>query len=555
MLKKILFILVIFLYHSNLYSSLNVNKFNQKYLSNYFSGLVSYNNNENNKALKFFNSSKKLLSTHESIFIKYIYSLVENDQITKAINETEKAKLNTNFNFFEANILSYVDNIEKKDFIAAKSNISDIESLQKNDNFEAVISESLKSYTDIFLNKKIVETDKNFGQLSRINSAFQKCYIEPNSPNNHFTSLINQEDGDYSRYLFFYLINNSIINKIETSAIVSTIDPLNSNILISQSKDWIENKKFYKFSEFFSCESEKDILSEFFYIIGNLYSSQDLFIKSNFFLKLSNYLNPKFYFNNSLLAENYFYIKNYDKSLSTLKKINQDDKIYNWYKIKKKAQIIEITEGKKSSIGFIENEIKNYKNPDFKIYYDLANIYKSFEKYEKSIKYYNLALSNINKSFISYGDILYRRGSSYERLKNYEKSDEDLLNSLRANPNDPYVLNYLAYSWLERNYKINEAIEMLLIAYKQKKEDAFIIDSLGWSYYLIKDYVSAESYIRKALQIRPNDPVIMDHYGDILWKSGQKLQARYYWKNVIKINNNSNVNKEDIKNKLLLGLN
>ena len=96
---------------------------------------------------------------------------------------------------------------------------------------------------------------------------------------------------------------------------------------------------------------------------------------------------------------------------------------------------------------------------------------------------------------------------------------------------------------------------MLLIAYKQKKEDAFIIDSLGWSYYLIKDYELAESYIRKALQIRPNDPVIMDHYGDILWKSGQKLQARYYWKNVIKINNNSNVNKEDIKNKLLLGLN
>lgn len=555
MLKKIFFTLIIFLYHSNLYSSLNVDKFNQKYLSNYFSGLVSYNNNENNKALKFFNSSKKLLSTHENIFIKYIYTLVENDQITKAVGEIEKAKLNTNFNFFEANILSYINNIEKRDFIAAKSNISDIESSLKNDNFEIVISESLKSFTDLFLNKKIVKPNKDFGQLSDINSAFQKCYIQPDSPNNHFTSLINQEDGDYSRYLFFYLINNSKINKKEALAIVSTIDHLNSNILISQSKKWIENNKFYKFSEFFSCASEKDILSEFFYIIGNLYSSQDLFIKSNFFLKLSNFLNSKFYFNNTLIAENYFYIKNYDKSLSTLKKINQDDKIYNWYKIKKKAQIIEIKEGQQASIRFIENKIKNYKNPDFKIYYDLANIYKSFEEYEKSIKFYNLALSNVDKSFTSYGDILYRRGSSYERLKNYEKSDEDLLNSLRVNPNDPYVLNYLAYSWLERNYKINEAIEMLLIAYKKKKDDAFIIDSLGWSYYLTEDYKLAESYIRKALQIRPYDPVIMDHYGDILWKSGQKLQARYFWKNVIKINNNSNINKEDIKNKLLLGLN
>ena len=122
----------------------------------------------------------------------------------------------------------------------------------------------------------------------------------------------------------------------------------------------------------------------------------------------------------------------------------------------------------------------------------------------------------------------------------------DSLNSLRANPNDPYVLNYLAYSWLERNYKINEAIEMLLIAYKKKQDDAFIIDSLGWSYYLTEDYKLAESYIRKALQIRPYDPVIMDHYGDILWKSGQKLQARYFWKNVIKINNNSNINKRSV---------
>ena len=74
---------------------------------------------------------------------------------------------------------------------------------------------------------------------------------------------------------------------------------------------------------------------------------------------------------------------------------------------------------------------------------------------------------------------MYRRGGSYERLGNYEKSDEDLLHALRIRPDDAYVLNYLAYSWLERDYKIDEAMEMLKIAYDLKSNDPYIIDSIG----------------------------------------------------------------------------
>ena len=87
----------------------------------------------------------------------------------------------------------------------------------------------------------------------------------------------------------------------------------------------------------------------------------------------------------------------------------------------------------------------------------------------------------------TYAEILFRRGGSYERLKKFEKSDKDLLKSLEINPNDAYVLNYLAYSWLERNYKIDTAIEMLQRAYKQNENDPFIIDSVGWGYYLVDD--------------------------------------------------------------------
>ena len=83
-------------------------------------------------------------------------------------------------------------------------------------------------------------------------------------------------------------------------------------------------------------------------------------------------------------------------------------------------------------------------------------------------------MKKVEKNSYALSRILYRRGSSYERMGNYEKADKDMLESLKINPNEPYTMNYLAYSWLERNYKIDEAIEMIQSAYKQKEDDPYI---------------------------------------------------------------------------------
>jgi tetratricopeptide (TPR) repeat protein len=154
----------------------------------------------------------------------------------------------------------------------------------------------------------------------------------------------------------------------------------------------------------------------------------------------------------------------------------------------------------------------------------------------------------------SYADILYRRGGSYERIKNYKQSDIDLINSLKIVPNDPYVTNYLAYSWLERNYKIGEALNMLQEAYEQKKNDPYIIDSIGWANYLIKDYQKAEKYLLRALELMPNDPIVNDHYGDVLWMLNRKIQARYFWNNALKQEDTEKEMKKKIEEKLLNGI-
>ena len=139
-------------------------------------------------------------------------------------------------------------------------------------------------------------------------------------------------------------------------------------------------------------------------------------------------------------------------------------------------------------------------------------------------------------------------------MNEYNKADKDLLKSLEIEPNEPYVLNYLAYSWLERNYKIEEAINMLKIAYEQQNEDPYIIDSIGWGYYLIGDYISAEKYIKEAVILMPDDPIVNDHYGDILWKLNRKLQAKYFWQSVLKLESTEKELKKKVSKKLLHGV-
>ena len=554
-LLKIFFIIVTLLYQSTAYSkATDNNEFNHKYLSSYLSALLSYDNQNNDLALKYFNSSKDLLNEHDQFLKKYVFSLVADGQISKAIKYIQYSKNKNNSSFFEVNLLLVLDSLKKKNFVKTSKLLTNLKAFQQNDTYEFIIYETLKSYNKLFLDGIIESPNQNFGKLSLITTAFQNCYLNSNKTNSHFINLINSAEGDYSRYLFFYL-TKLIENKDYDSAIqiASTIDPLTSDLLIAQTKKWIDQSNFKKFKKHFSCKQEADILAEFFFLISNLYSSQGEYEKSNFFLNISNYLNPKFYFNLSLLAEDYFVNSNFDLAKKALEKFDEEDEIYNWYKIKKKAQIIAKQQNENQSLKFVEKKLLEFKNPSTRIIFDMANIYKNYKKYEKAIEYYSIVLSQIDENSEAYADILYRRGGSYERLGQYQKSDSDLLLSLEIIPENPYVINYLAYSWLERNYKIQEAIQMLERAYEQKKNDPYIIDSIGWGYYLNGDYAKAEKYLKQAIQLMPNDPIVNDHYGDILWKLDRKLQARYFWESVLNFKTTEDDIKKNILKKLLKG--
>ena len=560
MLSKInkIILLCFFVFFQNISYAKNIDStnFNEKNIYNYFSAQISLNNYKNIESLKFFNSSKFLKESHKPYIKKYLESLVLNGKIKKAIREIETTQNKKFTNFFEADLLLLLESIKNQNYQKSNFYVNKLKDYKNQGTFEFVISSILEEYVYLFNNKKIKSSfeENEFGTLTLINRAFQNCYLGTSNTDLYFKNIINFEEVDYSRYLFFYinyLLKENNLEKVKN--LLKDTDPLNSTLLVSQSKSWVNEKNIDNIKKIFSCKNPNDIIGEILFVISNLYSSEDYIYKSNYYFNLSNYFNPRFKYNLSLLAENYYNNEDYEKSEEILKNFSKKENIYYWYRIKKKAEIINKKNNSEKSFKYIEGQFSNIRNPSLKMIYDMANIVKGFKKYNLSIKYYSKVLSELDSKSETYANILYRRGGSYERIGKEKESDEDLLKSLVIKPDDPYVLNYLAYSWLERNYKIDTAIEMLELAYELRKNDPYIIDSIGWAYYLVGDYSKAEKLLKQAVQIMPLDPIVNDHYGDILWQLNRKIQASYFWKNALTLEGIEEEMKEKIYQKLIEG--
>ncbi len=557
MFKQKITIILFFLllYQNPVFSKSNsFEDFNLKTMSKYFSGIVAFENKNNSDALNFFSSSKILMNKHDPYLERFVKSLVLENNVAQAINIIKTNDTKNNSNFFEAYILLALDSLKRNKIDKANEILKNVPENLKKERFKYIIHQSFEQLIDVFQNKKIKKTNQNFGNLSLISETFQRCFLDDEKTDTFFLRLINNAQSDYSRYVYFYLTYLIEKDRVrEAKEITDDLDYINTTLLLSQGKSWIEKTNYEEFHKVFSCKNPNDILAEFLFLISNLYSSQNEFEKSNYYLSLSNYLNPKFVFNLSLVAENFYLNENYSKAKLILKSFNKNHDFYYWYRLKKEAQIISKTSNKKEALNYITSKFEKINNPNNKFIFDIANFNKNAKEYSQAIMYYTEIINSISDDDEVKADLLYRRGGSHERLKDYSSADRDLKHSLRINPDDAYVLNYLAYSWLERNYKINEAIEMLENAYAQENNDPYIIDSIGWAYYLINDFIKAENFLKRAVELMPDDPIVNDHYGDILWKLDRKIQARYFWSAVLKMEDVDQELIEQIQNKLIDG--
>mgnify|MGYP003664800631 CR=1 FL=1 len=160
----------------------------------------------------------------------------------------------------------------------------------------------------------------------------------------------------------------------------------------------------------------------------------------------------------------------------------------------------------------------------------LGDVYRRMEKYPQAAKAYSAAIERVKDPQAHHWSLYYARGIAFERAKRWKDSEKDLLKALDLRPDQPYVLNYLGYTWIDQGEQLDRATDMIKKAVSLAPNDGFIADSLGWAYYRQNQYDKAVAELERAVELRPQDPVINDHLGDAYWKVGRKLEAQFQWK-------------------------
>jgi tetratricopeptide (TPR) repeat protein len=159
----------------------------------------------------------------------------------------------------------------------------------------------------------------------------------------------------------------------------------------------------------------------------------------------------------------------------------------------------------------------------------LGNILRSRKSFAECADVYSKAIDLIPTPEKANWPIFYFRGICYERSKQWAKSEADLKKALDLFPEQPHVLNYLGYSWIDQGINLDDGMRMIKRAVEQRPDDGYIVDSLGWAYYRTGDYEEAVRQLDRAVELKPEDPTINDHLGDAYWKVGRVLEAKFQW--------------------------
>ncbi len=533
-------------------------KFNYdaKDISNYFSGLISFSDINYKSSEKFFKKLDDFEDKSQKYSSKFIQSLINLGKYEKAYEYSKKLK-NKNLSNFESNLFLGLYEFKGQNYIKAKSYFEKLENNFEHQLIFDILKKSLNSWTELIQSKdnkdrKFIDSyHPAYNNLVLIQRAFAHCYVDSIDAEQAFKKIIEDKKSNFARYHFFF--GNYLFNKKRKDESIQFINLASKkypgNLLINQFRKNLNNKK--KIEPQFSCRNSSDIMGEILFVFGNALSSQSDYTLSNFYINLAKFLNPNFKSYDTLLAENFFVLKRYDDAGKIYKKISKLGSVYKWYSAKKIAEMMDKED--KDSINFLSTVYKKIE-PGVYDTYDFANFLRLKENYKKSIDLYSELLLKIDNSHELYPRVLERRGMAYERSDKWNLAEKDLIMSLKLLPKEPYVMNYLAYSWVEKNINIKKALEMLREANNLKKHDGYITDSLGWALYKLKNFSEAKKYLEKAIILMPGDPIVNDHFADCLWMNNYKIQARYYWNNVLNLKDADEDLKKKVEKKLLLGL-
>jgi tetratricopeptide (TPR) repeat protein len=164
----------------------------------------------------------------------------------------------------------------------------------------------------------------------------------------------------------------------------------------------------------------------------------------------------------------------------------------------------------------------------------LGDLLRAKKRFTEAVGAYDEAIRRLQAAGMpERWSLYYSRGIARERSGQWKESEADLMHALELRPDQPLVLNYLGYSWIDRGENLDRGLKMIEKAVELRPEDGYIVDSLGWAHYRLGDYPSAVQYLEKAIELVPEDPTINDHLGDAYWQSGRPNEARFQWRRAL----------------------
>mgnify|MGYP000058133402 CR=1 FL=1 len=192
------------------------------------------------------------------------------------------------------------------------------------------------------------------------------------------------------------------------------------------------------------------------------------------------------------------------------------------------------------------------------VHVSAGDLHRQLENYEQAIAAYDRAITLYSERGAEQWFVHYARAISHERIGQWDQAEADFRKALELNPDQPQVLNYLGYSLVEKQMKLDEALDMIERAVAAQPNSGYIVDSLGWVLYRLGRYEEAVGHMERAAELMPVDPVVNDHLGDVLWAVGRKIEERFQWKRALSFvdaeNPSPDIDPDRIRRKLKVGL-
>ena len=277
--------------------------------------------------------------------------------------------------------------------------------------------------------------------------------------------------------------------------------------------------------------SAKAGLAETFYGIASSLSDERAFEIPVFYLQLALALEPKHDLALSLLGDRFEAAERWDDAIAAYGRVAPDSPVYRNARLQI-AQSYQKQKKPSEARQVLEDALSGTKD-DVDLYAAIGDVDRSEERYVEATETYSKAIALIDQPQERHWTIYYTRGIAFERSKRWTEAERDLQQALKLKPEQPLVMNYLAYTWVEQGVKLKEALAMLARAVELRPEDGFIIDSLGWAYYRMGDYRTAIKHLEQAIQLEPSEATVNDHLGDAYWRVGRRLEAKYQWQHAL----------------------